>query len=85
MVFDTAGNLYGTTMDGGAHRGTVYELTPGSDGIWTEKVLHSFTPNGTDGVSPQFATLTVDSSGDVFGTTPSGGTSNEGAIFEIKP
>jgi uncharacterized repeat protein (TIGR03803 family) len=85
MVFDTAGNLYGMTTEGGAHRGTIYEMSPESGGTWTEKILHSFAANGIDGVSPQFATVYVDSSGDVFGTTPSGGTSNEGVIFEIKP
>jgi uncharacterized repeat protein (TIGR03803 family) len=40
LIFDQSGNLYGTTSEGGAHGfGTVFELTPNSDGSWTESVL----------------------------------------------
>lgn len=85
MVFDKAGNLYGTTTYGGAHRGAVFELSSGSNGVWTEKILHRFSSGGTDGWGPQFANLAVDSSGNVYGTTPAGGTSNAGVIFEILP
>ena len=54
LIFDAAGNLYGTTGSGGAYGpGTVFKLTPNADGRWTESVLHSFTgghaqegPNG---------------------------------------
>ena len=54
LIFDKAGNLYGTTSDGGAYRyGTVFELTPKTGGGWTEKVLHSFNDNGTDGYFPE--------------------------------
>src|ERR1035438_10255459 len=43
VIFDAAGNLYGTTWAGGTYSvGTVYELTPAAGGGWTEKVLHSF-------------------------------------------
>ncbi len=43
LIFDAAGNLYGTTFRGGAHGvGTVFELTPAGGGTWTEKVLHTF-------------------------------------------
>src|ERR1017187_6134808 len=49
LVLDQAGNLYGTTTNGGAYgRGTVYELTP-SGGGWTEQVIYSFTANDGDG------------------------------------
>jgi uncharacterized repeat protein (TIGR03803 family) len=51
-IFDKAGNLYGTTNTGGAHRGTVFELSPGSNGTWTEKILHKFSATGEDGVFP---------------------------------
>jgi len=85
LIFDKAGNLYGTTRDGGSHRGTVFELSPGSNGVWTEKILHRFASNGTDGYNPEFANLALDASGNVFGTTYVGGTSITGVIFEIQP
>ena len=84
MVFDKAGNLYGMTTTGGAHRGVVYELSPAASSTWTEKILHRFASNGTDGYDPAYSNLTVDASGDVFGTA-GGGKSGHGVIFEIKP
>ncbi len=49
LIFDTAGNLYGTTIRGGTYgKGAVFELTPQVGGGWTEQVLCSFG-NGTDG------------------------------------
>jgi uncharacterized repeat protein (TIGR03803 family) len=84
LTIDKAGNLYGTTANGGAHRGTVFELTPGSNGTWTEKILHRFSSTGGDGVFPA-AGVALDRTGNVYGTTPSGGTSNAGVVFEVKP
>ena len=53
LIFDAAGNLYGTTFGGGAYNlGTLFELTPAGGGNWTESVLHSFG-NGTDGAVPR--------------------------------
>src|ERR1700685_455794 len=50
LIFDQAGNLYGTAWGGGAYQyGVVFRLTPNSDGRWTEKVLHSFTRRGDGG------------------------------------
>ena len=78
LVFDEAGNLYGTTVSGGANGyGTVFELTP-SNGGWTEKVIYSFT-GGSDGETP--TSLLVGHDGDLYGTAantffqlaPSGG------------
>jgi uncharacterized repeat protein (TIGR03803 family) len=52
LIFDAAGNLYGTTSDGGtSNSGTLFELTPAAGGTWTEKVLHSFS-GGADGTHP---------------------------------
>jgi uncharacterized repeat protein (TIGR03803 family) len=80
LVFDSAGNLYGTTVGGGANlNGTVFELAP-SNGEWTETVLHSF--GGTDGSSP-YAGLVFDSKGDLFGTTYGGGADGFGTVFEL--
>jgi len=83
LVFDTAGNLYGTTQQGGPNNaGTVFELTPGTGGIWTETTLHRF--NIKDGYSP-WAALIFDKSGNLFGTTEYGGNHNNGVIFELSP
>ena len=47
LIFDQSGNLYGTTYDGGDYgAGTIFKLTPNSDGSWTESVLHSFCALG---------------------------------------
>lgn len=83
LVFDRAGNLYGTTSGGGAGFGVVFEITPTSDGIWKEKVLHSFT--GGDGSSPVDG-LIFDGAGNLYGTTSAGGGNcgdGCGVVFEL--
>jgi uncharacterized repeat protein (TIGR03803 family) len=83
LIFDPAGNLFGTTLEGGAYgAGTVFELSPKPGGGWREKVLHSFQYNGQDGFFP-LATVTLDSSGNLYGTTTSGGTYDGGVVFEL--
>ena len=85
LIFDTAGNLYGTTTLGGANLdGTVFELSPGTGGVWTEKVLWSFGATSTDGVGPQ-AGLIFDSDGNLYGTTLNGGANHAGIVFELSP
>jgi uncharacterized repeat protein (TIGR03803 family) len=85
LIFDAAGNLYGTTPGGGTHGsdGTVFELTPNGRGMWTETVLHIFG-QGTDGANP-WAGLIFDAAGNLYGTTNSGGTYNSGTVFEVTP
>jgi uncharacterized repeat protein (TIGR03803 family) len=90
VVFDTAGNLYGTTTGGGSDSecnpfgcGIVYMLGYQGSGVWNEKVLHNFLYNGADGTNPE-ARLLMDMSGNIFGTTYGGGAYYYGAIFEIK-
>jgi uncharacterized repeat protein (TIGR03803 family) len=83
LISDSSGNLYGTTNTGGAHTGTVFELIPGAGGNWNEKILHRFSPNGPDGVFPYSSSLAMDASGNLYGTTPSGGTQNAGVVFEV--
>ena len=84
LIFDAAGNLYGTTSEGGAYSwGTVFELTPAGGGNWTETVLHSFG-NGTDGASP-YAGLIFDAAGNLYGTAWQGGTYFYGTVFELTP
>jgi uncharacterized repeat protein (TIGR03803 family) len=74
IVFDAAGNIYGTTSAGGEYgAGTVFELGAGAGkGSYKEKVLWSF--NGTDGSLPSDS-LILDNAGDLYGATYSGGAS----------
>ncbi|HEY6769982.1 MAG TPA: choice-of-anchor tandem repeat GloVer-containing protein [Candidatus Sulfotelmatobacter sp.] len=85
LVFDSAGNLYGTTNNGGSNNvGTVFELTPNTSGTWKETILYSFQNNGTDGNYP-YGSLILDSSGTLYGTTAGGGTSFAGTVYELTP
>jgi uncharacterized repeat protein (TIGR03803 family) len=84
LIMDAAGNLYGTTYyDGENELGTVYQLTRGQDGKWTEKTLHSFT-GGSDG-GQSTATLVFDNGGNLYGATSLGGdpACNCGVVFKL--
>jgi uncharacterized repeat protein (TIGR03803 family) len=97
LVFDALGNLYGTTLQGGSAClglyggcGTVFRLTPTSNGSWTYTVLYRFT--GADGADPS-GDLAIDASGNLYGTTywggmlscqPGGGVGC-GTVFELSP
>jgi uncharacterized repeat protein (TIGR03803 family) len=85
LIIDAAGNLYGTTPTGGAYSGygTVFQLAPGTQGRWKEKVLHSFG-NGTDGIMPD-ASVIIDAIGNLYGTTQLGGAYGNGTVFELNP
>ena len=81
LIFDAAGNLYGTTVGGGGYNaGTVFKLAPNLDGSWTESVLHSL--NGTDGAHP-YSGLIFDAAGNLYGTTWVGGAFGHGTVFEL--
>ena len=78
VIRDSAGNLYGTTSQGGtAGWGVVYKL----DTTGQETVMHSFT-NGADGGDP-YAGVILDSAGNLFGTAASGGTANKGVVYKL--
>jgi uncharacterized repeat protein (TIGR03803 family) len=80
LIRDNAGNLYGTTTQGGSDNiGVVFKVDPNG----TETVLHSFT-GGADGVIP-VGGLLRDAAGNLYGTTSQGGTSNDGILFKISP
>jgi len=87
LVMDKAGNLYGTGPYGGAYNGgTVFELTPSAGG-WDETVLYSFCPNTNcaDGHTP-FAGLILDASGNLYGTTYTGGAHKvDGTVYQLMP
>ncbi|MGA8491334.1 MAG: choice-of-anchor tandem repeat GloVer-containing protein [Terriglobales bacterium] len=88
LIFDKAGNLYGTSEFGGTYnQGTVFEITPNSNGSWTESVLYSFT-GSEDGAQP-YGSLVFDSSGNLYGTTNFGGDTNCnlgcGTVFKLSP
>ena len=86
LIFDSVGNLYGTTEFGGRGFGTVFELTPNKDGSWKEKVLHSLDEK--DGNNAASA-LIFDSLGNLYGTASTGGVSDCengcGLVFELTP
>ena len=84
LVFDGAGNLFGTTALGGsANTGTVFELSPNSTGGWTYSVIY-YGFGGSNGTTP-VGGLTPDASGNLYGTTQGGGSSNAGVVFELSP
>ena len=71
LVIDSAGNLYGTSVQGGDFGGgTVFQLSPSGSG-WTHTVLYSFT-GGADGGEP-YKGVTLDSEGNLYGTAVTGG------------
>ncbi|MGH6847527.1 MAG: choice-of-anchor tandem repeat GloVer-containing protein [Methylocella sp.] len=81
LIADSSGDLYGTTVSGGASTlsgGTVFKVSPDR----AETVMHSFTGRPSDGSGP-LAGLIADSSGNLYGTTDVGGASNEGTVFKL--
>lgn len=101
LVADAHGNLYGTTMGGGTAPstcygvgcGTVFELSPNSNGTWSEKVLYTFcasNSNCPDGSNP-LGGLVFDGAGNLYGTTQYGGNFSNcsldgcGVVFELSP
>jgi uncharacterized repeat protein (TIGR03803 family) len=78
LVEDSAGNLFGTTLAGGAFNvGTVFELPRGSSTIMTIGTFYN-----SNGANP-YSGLVEDSSGNLFGTTAHGGSASDGTVFEL--
>lgn len=79
VIVDKAGNLYGTTFDGGDNGGgTVYELSP-SGGTWTFTTLYSFT----GGYGGPYNKLTFDTKGSLYGATNGEGAYGFGSVFKL--
>jgi uncharacterized repeat protein (TIGR03803 family) len=84
VIIDSAGNLYGTTSNGGWGSGTAFEMTKGSGGFTLSTLVKfgvesgfSTAPSGPSGA------LIADSAGNLFGTTPYGGEYGAGTVFEL--
>jgi uncharacterized repeat protein (TIGR03803 family) len=85
VLQDAKGNLYGTTASGGAGYGTIFELSPGTDGNWIYSIIYEFYSNGApDGQGP-WGPLTIDSLGNLYGTTQGGGEYGYGTAFKLSP
>ena len=82
VILDQAGNLYGTTSDGGnGGGGTAFKLTPGM-GNWAYAVMHEFTGSFQGG--PR-ANLVMDTAGNLYGTIAAGGAYGNGTVFKLTP
>ena len=85
LARDSAGNLYGTTLEEGAHlQGTIFRLSPQSDGSWTYTDLHDFPDFKGDGSTP-YGNVILDANGNLYGTALSGGMNGAGVVWEITP
>jgi uncharacterized repeat protein (TIGR03803 family) len=95
LIFDNAGNLYGTSQNGGPfYKGTAFKLVRPStnDGVWTDRILHNFSRTDSGAMYP-FEGLVFGIGGDLYGMTPYGGSGNCtfgrikgcGTIFQIAP
>lgn len=90
LVMDAAGNLYGTTDEGGIANyfcsggcGTIFKLTPSSGGQWTETILYEPTYGSPVGWGP--GGLVGDGAGNLYGLEGQGGQYNGGLIFKLTP
>jgi hypothetical protein len=82
MVFDSAGNLYGTTPAGGSGlSGNAFELSPDGDGGWNYTQIYSFS-DCSAACYPQ-GPLTLDQAGNLYGVAQVGGPINNGSVFKL--
>jgi len=94
VIFGSNGTLYGTTSDQAMEQGTfgtVFNLRPPASACksvlcpWSETVLHRFTANGNDGITPGYGDVVFDKAGNLYGTTINGGTNDRGIVYELTP
>jgi uncharacterized repeat protein (TIGR03803 family) len=87
LAMDAAGNLYGTTYNGGSSPncnlgcGTIFKLSP-NHGSWVYTLLHEFT--GSEGSLP-WGGIVADANRSLYGTASMGGTYNEGVVWKLTP
>jgi len=86
LVSDGQGNMYGTTSDGGAAKcgcGTIFRISLGSGGTWTEKAVYRFPGDPNPGFA--YNGMVFDGKGSFYGATVHGGSGNDGAIYKFTP
>ena len=85
LIFDAAGNLYGSTVSGGYYgAGTVYELSP-SGNYWRFSSLYSFARGAAYYPEGPLDALIMDGAGNLYGATGTDGDYGQGAVFKLTP
>ena len=83
LVRDAAGNLYGTTSEGGLGSGTIFKLSPIGGGQWIETVVHAF--EGPPDGAFAYNGMVVDRLGNFYGATVHGGDNDDGSVYKFTP
>jgi uncharacterized repeat protein (TIGR03803 family) len=85
LTLDASGDVYGTTFGrGGYNAGSVFRLKKTASGAWGMQTLYSFG-NGATGTFPTFSAPVLDSAGNLYGTTSSGGSGGAGVVYKLSP
>src|SRR5436309_6815757 len=82
LNFDSVGNLYGTTSEGGLGSGTIFKLTRGPNGSWVESLPHLF--QGPPDAAFPYSGM-INRAGSFYGATTHGGDNDDGAIYKFTP
>jgi len=85
LVTDAAGNLYGTTSEGGAgcSCGVIFKLAPAANGKYTESIAYRFTGSPDAGFA--YNGMVKDAFGNFYGATVHGGDNDDGAVYKFTP
>jgi len=84
LVFDSAGDIYGTTVNGGAYNyGAAYQLAP-SQGGYSESVIHDFNPD-PDGLASPYTGFLMDQSGNLYGSSSYANDTVAGTVYQLTP
>ncbi|MBA3914434.1 MAG: hypothetical protein H0X25_11435 [Acidobacteriales bacterium] len=84
VTIDAAGNIYLTQSNGGKKQGGSVVMLAQRQGVWTEALLHAFSPNDDGGSSPMGGVI-IAPSGAIYGTTTTGGQYSSGTVYELSP
>ena len=83
LVFDAAGNLYGTTSEGGLGSGVIFKLAPQPNGRFSESVVHTF--QGPPDGAFAYNGMVPDGAGNFYGATVHGGDDDDGSVYQFTP